>query len=359
MNSPRPGWRRAADALFARRAARERVVRGSEARQRALMTATSQLLWTADTDGLIHDFQPQWSAYTGQDLAAMRGEGWLEAIHPADRGAVSQAWAAAQQGQAPYEIQMRIRRHDGVYRWFVTRGVPWYDPEGRLQAWIGTCRDIEEQVRAQQALEANLRHIEGLNAISRSLGATMDLAEMIRQVVGQVLELFGADRAWLLCPCDPEAATMRVPFEVARPEWPGAFATGAVMPLDDNAREVMRQALASREPIALSEGPDAPAVWEAFGVRAEMHVAIRPRLGEAWLLGLHQCSYPRVWQEAERELLGDVALRMGDAFSNLRYHEELRASEARYRSVVDTVREVLLRGDEEGRLTFSTRPGPS
>jgi len=323
-----------------------------EDRYCSLMLATAQIAWLTDPQGEVATDMPMWRGYTGQLPDEIKGSGWLQALHPDDRERTARVWAQAVEARSTYDTQYRIRRHDGAHRWFAVRGVPILDEDGQIREWMGSCRDIDDQRRAEEQLKANLHRIESLNEVSLAIEQTLDLEVMIQKVVTKILTLFEADRAWLLYPCDPAAEVMRVPFEVARPEWPGAFATNTDMPIDVTAREVMESALASKDPVAYTELPGTPEWKRRFGIRSQLDIAIRPRQGNAWLLGLHQCSHVREWTDDERRLFHDIALRMADAFSNVLLHQELKKSEERYRSVVDSIREVVLQTDETGRLTF-------
>ncbi len=121
-----------------------------ESRYRELAEALPQLVWTTRPDGLCDYLSSQWIAYTGVPEADHRGHGWLQAIHPDDRAHAFAVWTAAVEGRGRYDLEYRIRRHDGVYRWFKTRGVPVRGPRGDIVRWLGTCTDIEDQKRAEE-----------------------------------------------------------------------------------------------------------------------------------------------------------------------------------------------------------------
>jgi len=141
----------------------EDAIKQSEERYRSLIAATSQMVWTADAEGRCA-YLPSWGAYTGQTEAEMVGYGWLDAIHPDDREPTNQAWMEAVQTKSLYEIEYRLRRADGNYRYFQIRGVPLLDREGSIREWVGTCTDIHDrkqteiiQAQAREAAEAASR----------------------------------------------------------------------------------------------------------------------------------------------------------------------------------------------------------
>jgi PAS domain S-box-containing protein len=88
----------------------------------------------------------------GLDLEDLRGDGWQTMLHPDDRDRVLEAWHESVVNGTPYEQEERHRRADGSYRWFLARGVPLRDAEGRIVRWYGTNTDIEDRKRAEEEL---------------------------------------------------------------------------------------------------------------------------------------------------------------------------------------------------------------
>src|SRR5260221_9316662 len=76
----------------------------------------------------------------------------MEVLHPDDLENARQVWADAVAGRRPYDVEYRVRRHDGAYGWFKTRGTPIRDREGRISKWFGSCTDITDRKRAEEAL---------------------------------------------------------------------------------------------------------------------------------------------------------------------------------------------------------------
>jgi PAS domain S-box-containing protein len=134
----------------------ETALRRNENRYRSLVLATSQIVWTAEASGEIVEEQPTWQAFTGQSFDECRGWGWTDALHPEDRDAVLERWrkAVARETRPPndrfYEIEYRVRRHDGVYRRFITRTVPVLNTDGTIREWVGICNDITENKAADE-----------------------------------------------------------------------------------------------------------------------------------------------------------------------------------------------------------------
>ena len=117
---------------------RDAALREGERRFRRLIDSIPQLVWTCQSDGRCDFLGKQWVAYTGIPEAEQLGLGWLDQVHPEDRSAFTQAWEAAVAAGAFFHLEFRIKRADGVYRWFDTRAVPWADTQGRIAKWFGT-----------------------------------------------------------------------------------------------------------------------------------------------------------------------------------------------------------------------------
>ncbi len=147
-------WLGASSDVHERRELVERL-RISEAQARTLGDAIPQLVWISGVDGRLEWFNRHWTEYTGLDLEqslARQGTDWGGTIHPDDAQMVVARWYLAFNAGSTYEVESRLRRHDGVYRWFLARGVPLRDPAGHIVRWFGTCTDIDERKRSEQRL---------------------------------------------------------------------------------------------------------------------------------------------------------------------------------------------------------------
>lgn len=118
----------------------------------ALATAIGQIVWTTRPDGMVED-APFWCAYTGQSSDAVKGWGWLDAIHPKDRERIRIAWSQAVATKRRYGVEYRVRRADGVYHPFLARGVPVCNADGSIREWVGFSTDISERKQLEEALQ--------------------------------------------------------------------------------------------------------------------------------------------------------------------------------------------------------------
>lgn len=127
----------------------------SEARYRTLVTASAQIVWIADAEGLIQDDIPSWRAFTGQTEAEIKGWNWLAALHPDDRDRTRHLWSEAVRKTETYLTEYRVRSVTGEYHQFAVRGVPILNDDGTVREWVGTCTDITIQRQAEAALQRN------------------------------------------------------------------------------------------------------------------------------------------------------------------------------------------------------------
>ena len=139
--------------LSASRRRAEEALRESEQRWRGLTEALPQLVWGARPDGECDYFSAQWTNYSGVKQIDLLGWRWMDALHPDDREPTRQFWTESVAGRHPYDVEYRIRRSDGSYGWFKTRGTPIRDADGSIVKWFGTCTDITDRKRAEQALK--------------------------------------------------------------------------------------------------------------------------------------------------------------------------------------------------------------
>jgi len=140
----------------------EEALRASEERYRSYIELTEQLGWTSNAHGEVVEDIPTWRRFTGQSKEAAMGWGWSKALHPDDLERTAQIWRKAVSTRSEYEAEYRVRRHDGIYRHFLARGVPVFKADGSVREWVGTCIDITERKQAEKQIQESLREKEVL-----------------------------------------------------------------------------------------------------------------------------------------------------------------------------------------------------
>lgn len=203
---------------------------------------------------------------------------------------------------------------------------------------LALVRDVTKRREAEREHLANLRFFESMDRINRAIQGTNDLERMMSDVLDVVLPVFDCDRAFLLYPCDPEAASWTVPMERTKPECPGALALGLEMPMDAEVARVLQAVLDSEGPVKCgpeTDHPVPPSTAERFDVQCLMSMALYPRGEKPWQFGILQCSYPRVWTNEEERLFQEIGRRLEDGLSVLLAHRNLGESEERFRTIFE------------------------
>ncbi|MDW7709560.1 MAG: PAS domain S-box protein [Deferrisomatales bacterium] len=130
----------------------EASLRESESFHRQALESIPGMVFTTRPDGYCDYQSQQWIDFTGVPMKEHLGDGWSRLLHPEDQPRAFAAWRAAVEERAPYDLEYRVRRHDGVYEWFKVRANPIRDEAGQIIRWFGTALNIDELVKTQEAL---------------------------------------------------------------------------------------------------------------------------------------------------------------------------------------------------------------
>ena len=156
-----------------RKVARD-ALRHSEAFYRRTLESVPGMTFSTSEAGECDYLSAQWRSYTGVQVREHFGRAWIEALHPDDRDRAGAAWDRAIRTRTPYEVDYRMRRHDGVYRWLKARGRIIPGMEGLPGRWIGTVVDVNDLQEAQAALQARERELRTVTDNSPDLIARFD-----------------------------------------------------------------------------------------------------------------------------------------------------------------------------------------
>jgi PAS domain S-box-containing protein len=139
-----------ANALTRRRA--DQALQESEQRFRHMADSAPVMVWMSGVDKGCTYFNKRWLDFTGRTMEEERGDGWAAGVHPEDRERCLAIYARAFNARKEFELEYRLRRCDGAYRWILDIGVPRFEGDGRFAGYIGSCLDITERRRAEEAL---------------------------------------------------------------------------------------------------------------------------------------------------------------------------------------------------------------
>ncbi len=286
----------------------EEALRASEAKLRRVIDTIPSLSWCNLPDGPNEFLSKGWHDYTGLSPEEAHGWGWAAAFHPDDLPPLMKRWQELLISGESGEIEARIRRRDGEYRWFLIRVAPFRDETGAIARWYGTSTDIHDRKLADEALrtsEAQLRQI--VDSIP-GLICTMNLAGEITTLNKQLLEYFG-----------------KTPEELK-----GWKMTDAVHP-DDLPRVIaaFEHSIRTGTPYEVEHRcRRADGIYRWFQVRA---LLVQDKDG----------------QNAGRYVL------LTDIEDRKRAEDELKRSEARYRVVIETASDAVVSIDESGAIILA------
>jgi len=132
----------------------------------ALVEQSPILSWRANTEALCDYFNDRWLVFRGRTMEQEYGNGWAEGVHPDDFDRCLKIFLDGFNNREIFEMEYRLMRYDGVYRWIFDRGVPFYKSNGEFAGYIGSCVDVTERVEAQDALRLKLENeIKALKGI--------------------------------------------------------------------------------------------------------------------------------------------------------------------------------------------------
>ena len=142
----------------------------SDDKYRVMVDAIPALVWCTLPDGSNEFHNQQWHDYTGLPEGAETGWGWKVAYHPEDLERLLNEFQSIVASGAPGEMEARLRRFDGEYRWFLIRAVPLRDETGKIVYWYGSSTDIEDRKRAEQKLRQDERELRRItDAIAQTI----------------------------------------------------------------------------------------------------------------------------------------------------------------------------------------------
>jgi PAS domain S-box-containing protein len=332
----------AAQGEIAERKKIEESLRQSEERFRALANAIPAMVWTAAPDGTITYANEQWFVYCGL-TPEQNARHWPELVlHPDDVDRCLTEWSQALQHGHNYQIEVRNRRYDGEYRWFLTRAVPACNAEGRVTGWYGTTTDIHERKQAEQ----NMLFLADLSEQMRHSEEPQALLWLVVQAVGDYLHVSRCFFSEVDVARGQEV--IHGDYYQGLPSVAGTYAHASFSP----ATIAELQAGHTVVNVAVQQDERTAAYFEQsyrpYGIGA--YVAVPLLRNNRWTAMLWvSVEQPRQWSEQEVNLLKTAAERAWLALEKARLDEALRRERAQLKRLNETLEQKVQEQTEQVR----------
>jgi len=280
-----------------------------EQQYQTLINAIPQLVWITTAEGMPDYFNQRWMDYTAFSVTEDLEANWAFLLHPEDRDVAAAAWMRAVETGEPYEVEYRLRRHDGVYRWFLVRGVPVRDENGQIVRWFGTCTDIDRSKREEE----KQRFFAHLSGETRTLAAPEEVMWTAMRLLGEHLQ---ASRT-TYNEVDEENDLVTAHRDYCRE---GESIRGT-FPLSAFGTALLEDLRAGRTAIVVDTSTDprtAPVfetMYQRIGIRSFIAAPLIKDGRLVTILSVNMLG-SRAWTEAEAELVEEVAERTWLAVQN-------------------------------------------
>jgi PAS domain S-box-containing protein len=334
-----------------------RSVKTPEDQLRAIIDTIPTLAWSAHPDGSAEFFNRRWLDYAGISIEEAHNWGWTTAVHADDRNRLADYWQSILASGQPGEVEARLRRFDGEYRWFLFRAEPLRDDLGDIIRWYGANTDIEDRKRAEALLAAEKRTLEMIASGARVADILESLCDTIdaqaRNIISAVMLM------------DTDGKCLR---PVAGPRLPQAW-IDAITPLKIGPGiGSCGSAAFLKERVVVSDIATDP-LWVAYREAALTH-----GLRAAWsqpllsknrqVLGTFGMYYPEPHIPSETDLrliegAGHIAViaiegeRSQAALT--RAFDEIAKSEAELRTIIDAIPQLIIAIGADGNFLYANR----
>jgi PAS domain S-box-containing protein len=324
---------------------------------RAVIDTIPTLAWSARRDGSAEFFNRRWLDYAGLSAEEASDWGWTVALHPEDRGRLLDYWRELLASEKSGEIEARLRRYDGEYRWFLFRAEPMRDIHGDIFKWYGANTDIEDRKRAEALLAAEKRTLEMIANGARVADILKSLCETIdaqaRNIMSAVM-LMDADRMRLWPVASPRLPQGWIEAITPLKIGPGVGSCGSAAFLK---QRVIVSDIAT-DPL----WADFRDVALGYGLRAAWSQPLLSK--DRQVLGTFGMYYaePRVPSETDLRLIEGAGHIAAIAIEGERSQaaltralDEIAKSEAELRAIVDAIPQLIIAIEADGTFLYANQ----
>jgi PAS domain S-box-containing protein len=309
-------------------------IKNSEDRLRTIIDTIPALAWSARPDGSAEFFNRRWLDYAGLSAEEASDWGWTAAIHPEDRNGLVDYWRHLLASGEAGEIEARLRRFDGEYRWFLFRASPLRDQSGQVVKWFGTNTDLEDRKGAECLLGGENLVLE-MTAKGNSLESILEtLCRVVEQTASgcccsvMLIDSSGSKVQQAVAPSLPSSYNERFPG----------------IPVDREGEPCTEAARRKTQVIVSDVALDTQ--WDTYGWRT---AALKHGLKACWSTtilasnGLVLGTFAIYWREPrsptrrDEKIIKQTTHLAAVAIERKRNEAALRESEERFRLIVDTI----------------------
>lgn len=304
-------------------------LRESEGRFRMMAESIPVMLWMTSATGHLEYVNRVWREFTGRPVERDLGDGWVENLHPDDRARAITVFRTAFNAQTFYEIDYRLRRRDGDYRWVLATGIPRVDADGAFRGYIGTCIDID----ARRRNEENQRFLsEATRVLASSLDFHTTLASVARLAVPAI-----ADWCVISIVDDDGQLRRQVAAHVDPERVDSAEILGERFPDDPELESALDYVMRTGKPrvysvvtdemlAATADDDEHLELLQRAGFASAMVVPIIARDRTLGVISLVRAEHGRHYGTADLELAQHLAHRSAVAIDNSRLYREAQES---------------------------------
>jgi PAS domain S-box-containing protein len=166
---------------------------------RLLADNAPAMIWRSGPDKLSDWFNQPWLQFTGRTMEQELGNGWTEGVHPNNLNRCFSIYLAAFDGRQEFSMQYRLCRHDGVYRWILDNGRPYFSFDGIFRGYFGSCIDVTDSKHAQDALRATQSELARITQVTTMGELAASIAHEINQPLAAIVANGNAALRWVAC----------------------------------------------------------------------------------------------------------------------------------------------------------------
>src|SRR6266853_1507445 len=327
-------------------------IENSENRLRTIIDTIPALAWSARPDGSAEFFNGRWLDYAGLSAEEASDWGWTVALHPQDRGRLVDYWRHLLASGEAGEIEARLRRFDGEFRWFLFRASPLRDASGQVVKWFGTNTDIEDRKRAESLLAGENLILE-MTAKGNSL-------ESILEALCRVVEQAASGCYCSVLLIDPSGSKIQ---QAVAPSLPSSYNERfSGIPVDREGGPCAEAACRKTQVVVSDVASDTR--WDTYGWRT---AALTHGLKACWsttilasnglVLGTFAIYWrePRSPSECDQKIIEQITHLAAVAIERKRNEAALQRSEERFRLIVDTIPGFVCTLSAAGEVEFLNR----